>query len=31
VDLLLKHRFDSIALAPAIRRPLLCLIAGATR
>jgi fermentation-respiration switch protein FrsA (DUF1100 family) len=28
VDLLLKHRFDSIALAPAIRQPLLCLIAG---
>jgi len=27
VDLLLKHRFDSIALAPQIRRPLLCLIA----
>ena len=31
VDLLLKHRFDSIALAPAIRQPLLCLIAGARR
>jgi fermentation-respiration switch protein FrsA (DUF1100 family) len=28
VDLLLKHRFDSIALAPGIRQPLLCLIAG---
>jgi fermentation-respiration switch protein FrsA (DUF1100 family) len=27
VDLLLKHRFDSIALAPGIRRPLLCLVA----
>lgn len=27
VDLLLKHRFDSIALAPALRAPLLCLIA----
>jgi len=27
VDLLLKHRFDSIALAPALRQPLLCLIA----
>ena len=28
VDLLLKHRFDSIALAPALKQPLLCLIAG---
>ena len=28
VDLLLRHRFDSIALAPGIRQPLLCLIAG---
>jgi pimeloyl-ACP methyl ester carboxylesterase len=28
VDLLLKHRFDSIALAPRIRQPLLCLVAG---
>lgn len=28
VDLLLKHRFDSIALAPQLRQPLLCLIAG---
>ncbi len=28
VDLLLKHRFDSIALAPGLRQPLLCLIAG---
>jgi len=27
VDLLLKHRFDSLALAPGIRRPLLCLVA----
>ncbi len=27
VDLLLKHRFDSIALAPALKQPLLCLIA----
>lgn len=27
VELLLKHRFDSIALAPGIRQPLLCLIA----
>jgi len=27
VDLLLKHRFDSIVLAPQIRQPLLCLIA----
>ena len=27
VDLLLKHRFDSIALAPALMQPLLCLIA----
>ena len=27
VDLLLKHRFDSIALAPAMKQPLLCLIA----
>lgn len=27
VDLLLKHRFDSIALAPELRVPLLCLIA----
>ena len=28
VNLLLKHRFDSIALAPALKQPLLCLIAG---
>lgn len=27
VDLLLKHRFDSIALAPLLKQPLLCLIA----
>lgn len=27
VDLLLKHRFDSIALAPSLKQPLLCLIA----
>jgi hypothetical protein len=27
VDLLLKHRFNSIALAPALKQPLLCLIA----
>jgi len=27
VDLLLKHRFDSIALAPKLTQPLLCLIA----
>jgi pimeloyl-ACP methyl ester carboxylesterase len=27
VDLLLKHRFDSIALAPAMKQPLLCLTA----
>lgn len=27
VDLLLKHRFDSIALAPGLKQPLLCLIA----
>lgn len=27
VDLLLKHRFDSIALAPTMKQPLLCLIA----
>ena len=27
VDLLLKHRFDSIALAPGLQAPLLCLIA----
>ncbi len=27
VDLLLKHRFDSIAKAPTLRQPLLCLIA----
>ena len=27
VDLLLKHRFDSIARAPALKQPLLCLIA----
>jgi len=26
VDLMLKHRFDSIELAPALRMPLLCLI-----
>ena len=28
VDLLLKHRFDSIAKAPKLQQPLLCLIAG---
>ncbi len=28
VDLLLRHRFDSLAKAPALRQPLLCLIAG---
>ncbi|MDH3319800.1 MAG: alpha/beta hydrolase [Betaproteobacteria bacterium] len=28
VDLLLRHRFDSIALAPQLNAPLLCLIAG---
>lgn len=28
VDLLLRHRFDSIALAPRLDTPLLCLIAG---
>jgi uncharacterized protein len=28
VDLMLKHRFDSIALAPALKMPLLCLIAA---
>jgi len=27
VDWMLKHRFDSIALAPALKQPLLCLIA----
>ncbi len=27
VDLLLRHRFDSIALAPSMKQPLLCLIA----
>lgn len=27
VDLLLKHRFDSIALAPALKQPLLCMLA----
>jgi len=27
VDWMLKHRFDSIALAPALRQPLLCFIA----
>lgn len=27
VDLLLKHRFDSIVLAPTLKQPLLCLIA----
>lgn len=27
VDLLLRHRFDSLAKAPALRQPLLCLIA----
>jgi len=27
VDLMLKHRFDSIALAPNMKQPLLCLIA----
>jgi hypothetical protein len=27
VDLLLKHRFDSIARAPLLKQPLLCLIA----
>lgn len=28
VDLLLRHRFDSMALAPQLKTPLLCLIAG---
>ena len=28
VDLLLKHRFDSIARAPAMKAPLLCLVAA---
>ena len=28
VDLLLRHRFDSIARAPALRQPLLCLVAA---
>jgi pimeloyl-ACP methyl ester carboxylesterase len=28
VDLLLRHRFDSITMAPMLRQPLLCLIAG---
>jgi uncharacterized protein len=28
VDLLLKHRFDSIARAPAMKTPLLCVVAG---
>ncbi len=28
VDLLLKHRFDSIALAPNLKQPLLCLISA---
>jgi hypothetical protein len=28
VDLMLRHRFDSIALAPGLRAPLLCLIAS---
>ncbi|MDH5578836.1 MAG: lysophospholipase [Betaproteobacteria bacterium] len=28
VDLLLRHRFDSIARAPQLKTPLLCLIAG---
>ena len=28
VDLLLKHRFDSVARAPRLKQPLLCLIAG---
>ena len=28
VDLLLKHRFDSVARAPQLKQPLLCLIAG---
>ena len=27
VDLMLKHRFDSVALAPKIRAPLLCIVA----
>ena len=27
VDWMLKHRFDSIALAPALKQPLLCLVA----
>jgi len=27
VDLLLRHRFDSLAKAPALRQPLLCLVA----
>jgi uncharacterized protein len=29
VDLMLKHRFDSIALAPQIKAPLLCIVATA--
>lgn len=28
ISLMLKHRFDSISLAPAIKTPLLCLVAG---
>jgi hypothetical protein len=28
VDLLLRHRFDSLAKAPALRQPLLCVVAG---
>lgn len=28
VDLMLKHRFDSIALAPSLKQPLLCLISA---
>jgi pimeloyl-ACP methyl ester carboxylesterase len=28
VDWMLRHRFDSIALAPRLKTPLLCLIAG---
>ena len=28
VDWMLKHRFDSVAIAPKIRAPLLCIVAG---
>ena len=31
IGLMLKHRFDSISLAPAIKTPLLCLVAGEDR